>query len=130
MSSNRPVGIIIDSEADLNADWKEGTLVRCLDTGKEYQLLEGAFVRCYPFVGTKSNVITTDGSGAYSVSFVTPFKTTNYSVALTCEDIGAMVGAFKFNKTVNGFDIITRDKNGHTKPNVTVSWLATVDFNE
>jgi hypothetical protein len=128
-----PVGIIIDKETDRNPDWREGTLVRCLDTGKEYQLFDREFIRTFPLPGTKSGRVTTDANGIAEIIFGTAWKDNNYSVSLSCIDPGQGMGviAYKYDRFNTGFKIITRGTvSGLLKPNIEVSWCATRDFNE
>lgn len=128
-----PVGIIIDAEADLNPNWREGTLVRCLDTGKEYQLLSGIFYRTFPFPGTKSGIVTTDANGIVEVIFGTEWENDEYSVSLSCVDIGQGMGviSYLYDRLNTGFKIVTRGAvSGIPVPDITVSWCAIKDFNE
>jgi len=113
----------------------DGHIFKELDTGESYTRIGGvwSFINLgLSFIkATKSGVVTVDASGIAHITFVTPFINVNYSVQLTVQDPGSgkLVAAFKKNKTINGFDIQVRDKNGNPKGPYTVSWLATRDYN-
>ena len=84
---------------------------------------------------TKSGRITTDANGVYNVVFNTPFVL-DYSVALSIQDLADWHGkealiAYKSNLTLNGFTIVTREAKKGCAPvgGVTVSWLATINYN-
>jgi len=114
---------------------KNGQIFKEMDTGESYHLRAGvweyvnlglSFIRA-----TKSGRITTGDNGNYHIIFNTPFINDQYSVSLTCEDLGAVKPplAFKHTKTKEGFYIQTRDsKKGDPFGNVAVSWLATRNY--
>jgi len=113
-----------------------GHVFKELDTGESYTMVKGVweFINLgLSFIkATKSGRVTTDANGYYHITFATSLINDEYSVQLTCEDLGEVKPpiAFKSNKTINGFDINTRDsKTGSPFGNVNVSWLATRDYN-
>jgi hypothetical protein len=78
---------------------------------------------------TKSGSLTTDANGQMTVTFTTPFINDAYTIALTCTDQGGVPLALVTNKTVDEFGIQTKNAmNGNDLGNVTVSWLATRDY--
>lgn len=84
---------------------------------------------------TKSGRITTDANGVYNVVFNTPFVL-DYSVALSIQDLPdwhnrEAIIAYKSNRTMDGFTIITREAKKGCAPvgGITVSWLATINYN-
>ena len=112
----------------------DGQVFKELDTGESYTRIEGVWE--YINLGlalikaTKSGLTTTDSTGNASVTYATPFIDTDYTVQLTCDDIGEKLAVpFKANVTITGFDIVTRDKNGKPIGNVEVSWLSTRSYN-
>lgn len=113
---------------------EDGQFFKQLDTGESYIHRNGVwtFINLgLSFIkATKSGVATTDVNGQAHISFNTPFITPlDYHVALSCSDSGDLVVAYKSNLAATGFDITTRDKNGHTVRGIEVSWLATRDYN-
>jgi hypothetical protein len=90
----------------------DGHVFKELDTGESYTRVAGvweyinlglAFIKA-----TKSGSITTDSNGDYPVTFTTPFIDNNYTVALTCTDVGPGPGVIAYvgTKTVAGFNIL------------------------
>jgi hypothetical protein len=120
----------LESERD-GVPATDGQWFLAFDTGNVFFRKTGAWVADIEgFISaTKSGRIMTDSSGQAHVTFVTPFINNQYGVALSCLDPGDFIAAFKANLAATGFDIITRDKNGHTQGNITVSWVATRDYN-
>lgn len=114
----------------------DGHIFKELDTGDTYERQAGVWINLS--IGTsyiratKSGSITTDGSGIYNVVFVTNFKDTNYTIQLCCAEDGTTQPAragFSL-LTTSGFRITTRyTRTGNIKPSVTVSWLATRNYN-
>jgi hypothetical protein len=114
----------------------DGHVFKELDTGESYTMVDGvwSFINLgLSFIkATKSGTITTDEDGFYHVEFTTPFINSNYSVQLTCIDLGDEKPpiAFSSNKDTTGFDIQSRDsKQGDPFGLVNLSWLATRDYN-
>lgn len=70
----------------------------------------------------KGGEVITDASGLATVTFTTPYASTNYFILLTPEDVGDTATGMFYNKTVNGFSISVEDDGGKAEPNVTVSW--------
>lgn len=115
----------------------DGWFLKFVDTGVIHHRISGAWVDWGMGLSfappTKSGRITTNGAGVFNVVFATPFYDDQYSVQLSCQDIGTHKNqpmAFKHNLTANGFSIQTRDSNkGDPMGNIVVSWLATRNFN-
>jgi len=75
---------------------------------------------------------TTDANGEAEIVFNTPFIDNEYSIALSCVDIGSGPGtiAYKYDRVKEGFKIITRHAvSGLPEASVEVSWLCTRDYN-
>jgi len=112
---------------------KDGHVFKELDTGESYVRRAGTwqFINLgLSFIkATKSGQVTTNSHGTYHVTFNTPFIDDQYTVALTCMDSGITAVGFGGQITANGFDMVIRDKNGHPVGNITVSWLATRNYN-
>jgi hypothetical protein len=115
---------------------RDGHFLKQLDTGESYirVLSDWQFINLgLSFIkATKSGSITTNAGGAYHVTFTTPFISADYTVALSCHDLGAVKPpiAFFSNITATGFDIQTRDsKKGNPFGSVVVSWVATRSYN-
>jgi hypothetical protein len=72
-----------------------------------------------------------DGHGHYLVTFVTPFSNEDYSVTLSVMDSSSATPIPSFlNITMYGFDIYSRNsRSGQLVGNVTISWLATKNYN-
>lgn len=129
-------GTVIEAlSTDTWPDVPDGWFLKALDTGESYIRREGAWE--YINLGlafikaTKSGNVTTDASGLATVTFNTPFINDNYSIALTCSDVGRGPGAiaYKYDRLSTGFKIITRNPvSGLAKPNIGVSWLCTRDY--
>lgn len=111
----------------------DGHVYKELDTGESYTRIAGAwqFINLgLSFIkATKSGMVVTDANGDYAVSFVTPFINDQYGVALSVEYTGNVTTAYALNKTANGFAIKTLKKNGKAVGGITVSWLATRNYN-
>ena len=111
----------------------DGHVFKELDTGESYTMVDGewlyinlglAFIKA-----TKSGTIVTDENGDGAYTFSTPFIDANYTVALTCTDNDRVPIALVAGKTVTGFSIKTKNgMNNNIMGNVTVSWLATRDY--
>lgn len=115
---------------------KDGHFLKELDTGESYIMVNGEWefinLGLSYIKATKSGEVTTDANGFAHITFATPFINNQYSVHMACADMGAIKPplAFVSNKTVNGFDIQTRDsKQGVPYGNVPVSCLATRHYN-
>lgn len=112
---------------------KNGRICKVLDTVDMYMRVSGQWVSLnHSFTNpTKSGIITTDPEGLFHVAFVMPFNIGYYTVALTCENnlTYPSIAAYFYNMTVNGFDIVTRNRNGVNVGGLVVSWIATRDFN-
>lgn len=115
---------------------RDGHYLKELDTGESYIRRYGIweFVNLgLSFIkATKSGRIITDANGFYHVIFVTPFINDQYGVSISCEDRGEVkpVIVTEANKTINGFDIYTRNsKTGVVEGSIPVSWLATRHYN-
>ena len=114
---------------------RDGHIFKELDTGESYTRIAGSwhFINLgLSFIkATKSGKITTDANGFYHVVFNTQFIDENYSVALSTQDEGTtkIIAAYFKNILSNGFDIYTRNRNGVLEPNISVSWLATRNYN-
>lgn len=128
-------GLSTETKRGVNEGAGDGHVFKELDTGESYTRVGGewqyinlglSFIKA-----TKSGLITTDVSGDYVVTFTTPFIDNFYSIALTCSDPGGPPGsiAYYHSQTAFGFSIKTRNFAGAVKGNVTVSWLATRDYN-
>jgi hypothetical protein len=126
-------GLSTETKPSMAEGAENGHIFKELDTGESYARIaeEWQYINLgLSFIkATKSGKVITDGTGQCHVAFTTPFINVNYTVALSCADTGSMVAAFENNLTINGFDLVARDKNGHTVNGVTVSWLATRDYN-
>ncbi len=114
---------------------RDGHFYKEMDTGETYHRVGGEWLFInlgLSFIkATKSGRVTTDSGGVYDVVFATPFINDQYSIQLTCQDLGSVKPpvAFKTNRSVYGFRITTRDsKKGDLFGGVTVSWLATRDY--
>ena len=73
---------------------------------------------------TKGGIETTDGSGLATVTFNTPYASTNYFIQLTgAENSDAIIcNVVTGSKTVNGFTINSKEDKGGNEPNVDVYW--------
>jgi tetrahydromethanopterin S-methyltransferase subunit A len=105
-----------------------------LDTGESYIRSEGVwtFINLgLSFIkATKSGQVITNNLGIADVVFNSPFITPiDYHIVLGSSDSGNIVGCYSSNLTAYGFRITTRDKNGHVEGNISVSWVATRDYN-
>jgi hypothetical protein len=114
---------------------KDGHICKINDSGESFTMISGEWVSInqgLSFISaTKSGLITTDKDGFYHVAFSTPFDINNYAVALTCAGSAFPVYASFGNVAGDGFDIQTRHTSdgGVAYPDITVSWLATRNFN-
>ena len=54
----------------------------------------------------------TSGAGTYTVSFTNPYKSVNYAVGITAEDMATGDFFTVSNKTVNGFDVLFKNSGG------------------
>jgi hypothetical protein len=54
----------------------------------------------------------TSGAGTYTVTFTNPFKSANYAVGITGEDLATGDFFLVENKTVNGFDLTFKNSGG------------------
>jgi hypothetical protein len=54
----------------------------------------------------------TSGAGTYSVTFTNPFKSVNYAVGITGEDLATGDFFVVENKTINGFDLTFKNSGG------------------
>ena len=128
-------GLSTETKPGIAEGANDGHVFKELDTGESYTRVAGVWE--YINLGlsfikaTKSGKITTNASGQYHVTFVTPFINDDYTVALTCQDPGNnnTAIAYKKNITSSDFDIQTRNKNGQALGNQVVSWLATRNYN-
>lgn len=114
----------------------DGHFYKQLDTGAVYQRVAGEWVFLdagFSFVkATKSGIVTTDSEGSALVIFNTPFIDAEYTVALTLDYPGDKTARLPYvvNKTASGFMVTVTDGKGHTiTEEVTLSWLATRDYN-
>jgi hypothetical protein len=114
---------------------KDGHIFKELDTGESYIRIAGVWqfinLGLSYIKATKSGRVVTGSGGIYNVSFITPLVDNNYTVALSCEEVGSQpAGAFFSNLTNIGFRITSRYiKTGNIRPNTVVSWLATRNYN-
>lgn len=133
-----------------------GTLIECMSTDTKPTAPDGwflkeidsgiSYIRCNGewvslglglsfIMATKSGQVTTDASGEYLATFDTPFCSNDYSVALTCTEIipspqNGVPIAYVSVRTENGFTIQTfGSKSGNKWPGISVSWLATRNYN-
>jgi len=112
-----------------------GWFLKHLDTGRVYHRVAGEWVDWGLGLSfappTKSGTLITDNDGNATVVFGTPFVDNLYTVALTCSNEGVPVSAYVTIKNANGFSLVTKSPRSHRGVrDVTVSWLATKDFNE
>lgn len=114
----------------------DGHVLKELDTGESYIRRYGTWENInlgLSFIkATKSGSLVTDVNGFAHVTFNTPFISNQYNVTLSVKDMGSVKPAIVFwdNILSTGFDIQTRDsKKGDPFGLVTVSWLATRDYN-
>ena len=115
---------------------RDGHFYKQSDTGESYFRRDNAweFINLgLSFIkATKSGSVVTDGVGFYHVAFSTPFADANYTVALSVanQNWGARGGciAYTLNLATTGFDILTKDVTNVRFAGVTVSWLATRDY--
>jgi hypothetical protein len=113
---------------------ENGHIFKELDTGESYTMVSGvweyinlglAFIKA-----TKSGKIVTDLNGYYQVTFTTPFINDEYSIALSTYYAGTPVIAQFSNTAPGSFDINTiNTRSGLAAGEITVSWLATRDYN-
>ena len=117
---------------------RDGHFFKALEEGESYIRVNGSWEHInlgLAFIkATKSGRITTDANGFYRVFFNTPFINADYGVTLTVENknwgVRGGCAAYKLNKTINSFDILTKDTNNNQRyANVTVSWLCTRVYN-
>ena len=54
----------------------------------------------------------TSGAGTYTVTFTNPFKSVNYAVGITGENLATGDFFLVENKTVNGFDLTFKNSSG------------------
>ncbi|MHA2065742.1 MAG: hypothetical protein ACXABY_15300 [Candidatus Thorarchaeota archaeon] len=117
-------------------DRADGWKLKHTDSGKQYLRVTGVWVDMELGLSfappTKSGTITTDGAGQASIVFGQPFIDDAYTVALTCADNGTqVVVAHVVDKSASGFSIYTRSaRSGQLAGSITVSWLATRNYNE
>ena len=52
------------------------------------------------------------GVGTYTVTFTNPFKSVNYAVGITGEDMATGDFFTVSNKTINGFDVLFKNSSG------------------
>ena len=129
-------GVSTETKPSTLTGARSGQIFKELDTGESYQFFNDVwqFINLgLSFIkATKSGRITTDGTGVYNVSFVTPFINSLYTVALSTQDDGTnhpSIASFS-NISNGGFRITTRySRTGNLRPNTVVSWLATRDYN-
>jgi hypothetical protein len=113
----------------------DGYFLKQLDTGESFLRRFGIFENInqgLSFIkATKSDFCITDENGFFHVSFTTPFINTLYTVQLTPIDTGPnkIVDAKPCNFLSSGFDVYTRNKNGVPQSGITISWLATRNYN-
>ena len=114
---------------------RDGWMLKHTDNGKQYLRVSGQWVNMEMGLSfappTKSGSVVTGTDGTASIVFGTPFVDNAYTVALTCSDNGNQpIIAVLVSKTKNGFSIITRStRSGQATSNITVSWLATRNYN-
>ena len=110
-------------------------MLKHTDNGKQYHRVSGEWVDMELGLSfappTKSGLVVTGADGISTIVFGTAFVDDAFTVALTCRDLGTdPVIAVIVSKTRSGFSLITRStRSGQPKPNVTVSWLATRNYN-
>jgi hypothetical protein len=54
----------------------------------------------------------TSGAGTKSITFTNPFKTVNYALGITAENMATGDFFEISNKTINGFDVIFKNSSG------------------
>lgn len=124
---------------DTKPDAPDGWFLKEIDSGISYIRRNGEWVSLglgLSFImATKSGQIVTDANGEYTLVFDTPFCSNDYSIALTCSDTtpqpqNGVPIALVCNCAECGFKIKTYgSKSGNKWPGVSVSWLATRNYN-
>jgi hypothetical protein len=54
----------------------------------------------------------TSGAGTYTVSFTNPYKSVNYAVGITAEDMATGDFFIVESKTINGFNVTFKNSSG------------------
>lgn len=113
----------------------DGWILIHVDTGDTYNRRSGQWQQLGLGLSfappTKSGLVQTDENGIADITFATPFVDDLYTVALTCGDEGGLPNvALVSSRLATGFSIITRStQSGQPTEQVTVSWLATRNYN-
>ena len=130
-------GTVIEClSSDEKPNKPNGWFLKELDTGLSYIRKNGSWENInlgLAFIkATKSGETETDVDGEAHITFNTSFSATDYGVQFgTNGDSGneKLITVYAANLAVNGFDIVTRDKNGHVLGSIKVCWLATRYYN-
>ena len=130
-------GTVIEClSSDEKPNKPNGWFLKELDTGLSYIRKSGSWENInlgLAFIkATKSGEVETNVNGEAHITFNTVLHDTDYGVQFGINgDSGEeeLVTAYAHNLTVNGFDVITRDKNGHAIGNIKICWLAMRFYN-
>ena len=132
-------GTIIEAlSTDVLPEKPNGWFLKLLDTGETFIRRNGTWaflnlgMSSFTKTTTKSGRVTTKADGTTQVLFNTPFLDNEYSIALSCTDVGRSAKlpfAYKYDRRPTGFGIITRRLNGQPVGGIEVSWLCTRDYN-